>query len=39
MRRQLPRYMIPAAIVARDSIPKSPNGKYDRVRLRNELLP
>lgn len=37
MKRQLPRYMVPAAVVSRDAIPRSPNGKYDRVKLRQEL--
>jgi acyl-CoA ligase (AMP-forming) (exosortase A-associated) len=37
MKRQLPRYMVPASIIARDTLPRSPNGKYDRAGLRNEL--
>jgi acyl-CoA ligase (AMP-forming) (exosortase A-associated) len=37
MRRQLPLYMVPATVIIRDSIPRSPNGKFDRVLLRAEL--
>lgn len=37
MRRQLPRYMLPARVVVRDELPRSPNGKFDRVLLRQEL--
>jgi acyl-CoA ligase (AMP-forming) (exosortase A-associated) len=37
MKRQLPRYMVPAAVIARDAIPRSPNGKYDRMKLRQEF--
>ena len=36
-RRQLPRYMVPAEIVVRSELPRSPNGKFDRVLLREEL--
>ena len=36
-RRQLPRYMVPAEIVVRTELPRSPNGKFDRVLLREEL--
>ncbi|MGH8218543.1 MAG: acyl-CoA ligase (AMP-forming), exosortase A system-associated [Steroidobacteraceae bacterium] len=36
-RRQLPRYMVPHHIDWRDSIPRNPNGKYDRPRLAAEL--
>jgi acyl-CoA ligase (AMP-forming) (exosortase A-associated) len=39
MKRQLPRYMVPSSVVATDAIPRSPNGKYDRVKLRQELVP
>ena len=33
----LPRYMVPASIVARESLPRNPNGKIDRKRLADEL--
>ena len=36
-RRQLPRYMVPAEVVVREELPRSPNGKFDRVLLRQEL--
>nr|WP_300046702.1 acyl-CoA ligase (AMP-forming), exosortase A system-associated [uncultured Nocardioides sp.] len=36
-RRQLPRYMVPAEIVVRTELPRSPNGKFDRVLLRQEM--
>lgn len=36
-RRQLPRYMVPAEVVVRSELPRSPNGKFDRVLLRQEL--
>lgn len=37
MRRELPRYMIPAEILVRERLPRSPNGKYDRARLAREV--
>lgn len=37
LRRQLPRYMVPAEVVVRPELPRSPNGKFDRVLLRQEL--
>jgi acyl-CoA ligase (AMP-forming) (exosortase A-associated) len=37
MKRQLPLYMVPSAVLERPSIPRSPNGKFDRVLLREEL--
>ncbi|HZM54687.1 MAG TPA: hypothetical protein VFC03_06635, partial [Acidimicrobiales bacterium] len=37
MRHQLPLYMIPSTVVVRAEIPKSPNGKFDRALLRQEL--
>jgi acyl-CoA ligase (AMP-forming) (exosortase A-associated) len=37
LREQLPRYMLPHHVVVRDRLPQSPNGKFDRVRLREEL--
>ena len=36
LRSALPTFMVPAEIVVRDSIPRSPNGKYDRQRVRAE---
>lgn len=33
LRRTLPRYMVPAAVVVRSELPRSPNGKYDRVAI------
>jgi acyl-CoA ligase (AMP-forming) (exosortase A-associated) len=37
MRQQLPLYMMPTTLIIRDSIPRSPNGKFDRALLRAEL--
>jgi acyl-CoA synthetase (AMP-forming)/AMP-acid ligase II len=37
-RRQLPNFMQPSAILWRDELPKSPNGKLDRERIKNELM-
>lgn len=39
LRRQLPRYMVPAEVVVRTELPRSPNGKFDRALLRKELTP
>jgi acyl-CoA ligase (AMP-forming) (exosortase A-associated) len=36
-RQELPRYMVPHHIEWRESIPRNPNGKYDRPRLASEL--
>jgi acyl-CoA synthetase (AMP-forming)/AMP-acid ligase II len=38
MRQQLPLYMVPSTLVVRDSIPRSPNGKFDRAKLRAEFV-
>ena len=38
LRRQLPNFMQPGVIVWRDELPRSPNGKLDRVELRQELV-
>ena len=37
MLQTLPRYMVPAEVVVRSELPRSPNGKFDRVLLREEL--
>jgi acyl-CoA synthetase (AMP-forming)/AMP-acid ligase II len=36
-RQELPRYMVPHHVEWRESIPRNPNGKYDRPRLAAEL--
>ena len=36
LKRTLPAYMVPAEIVAATDLPRSPNGKFDRVRIRAE---
>ena len=38
LRRRLPRYMVPLAVEWRESLPRNANGKFDRVRLRNDLM-
>jgi acyl-CoA ligase (AMP-forming) (exosortase A-associated) len=37
LRKQLPLYMVPREVIVRDEIPRSPNGKFDRTRIREEL--
>ena len=37
MRRKLPLYMVPAVVEVREQLPRSPNGKFDRVLLKSEL--
>ena len=37
LRRELPRYMVPKHVVVRPSLPRSPNNKFDRNLLRQEL--
>ena len=37
LRRRLPRYMVPLAVEWRASLPRSANGKFDRVQLQLEL--
>ncbi len=37
LRKLLPLYMLPSQIVALDDLPRSPNGKYDRGRIRAEV--
>lgn len=39
LRSTLPAFMVPAEVVVRESIPTSPNGKYDRPRVRAEYEP
>jgi acyl-CoA synthetase (AMP-forming)/AMP-acid ligase II len=36
-KRQLPTFMVPHAIEWRDSLPRNPNGKFDRPTLANEM--
>lgn len=38
LRRELPNFMQPAAILWRDALPRSPNGKLDREALKTELM-
>jgi acyl-CoA ligase (AMP-forming) (exosortase A-associated) len=38
LRRELPNFMQPSAILWRDELPRSPNGKLDRERLKQELM-
>jgi acyl-coenzyme A synthetase/AMP-(fatty) acid ligase len=36
-KKQLPTFMVPHAIEWRDSLPRNPNGKFDRPTLANEM--
>jgi acyl-CoA ligase (AMP-forming) (exosortase A-associated) len=38
LRQVLPAYMVPAEVLVRGVLPRSPNGKFDRALLRHELL-
>ena len=38
LKRALPNFMQPGHIVWRDELPRSPNGKLDRVELKSELM-
>jgi acyl-CoA ligase (AMP-forming) (exosortase A-associated) len=38
LKRCLPNFMQPGPILWRDALPRSPNGKLDRVVLKNELM-
>jgi acyl-CoA ligase (AMP-forming) (exosortase A-associated) len=38
LKRELPNFMQPSAIVWRDELPRGPNGKIDRERLKSELM-
>jgi len=37
-RKQVPQYMVPQRIEVRPSLPRSPNGKFDRNLLKTELM-
>jgi acyl-CoA synthetase (AMP-forming)/AMP-acid ligase II len=37
LRQVLPGYMVPAEVVVRPVLPRSPNGKFDRALLRHQL--
>ena len=37
LRRSLPRFMVPGEVRELDALPRSPNGKFDRVLLRKEV--
>ena len=37
LKKQLPLYMMPKDVVVRSALPRSPNGKFDRNLLRQEL--
>jgi acyl-CoA ligase (AMP-forming) (exosortase A-associated) len=39
LRKALPLYMLPRRVEVRPEIPRSPNGKFDRTLLRQELSP
>jgi len=39
LKKDLPRYMVPHEILVRPGLPRSPNGKFDRVALSKELQP
>jgi acyl-CoA ligase (AMP-forming) (exosortase A-associated) len=38
-KKQVPLYMVPQRILVRPTLPRSPNGKFDRNLLKAELLP
>ncbi|KDA04889.1 acyl--CoA ligase [Microbacterium sp. CH12i] len=38
LRQKLPMYMVPTAIHVRDELPRSPNGKFDRNLIKNEVV-
>ena len=37
LRQRLPLYMVPSHVEARDDLPRSPNGKFDRNRIKAEV--
>ena len=38
LKKQLPLYMVPQRIVVRPTLPRSPNGKFDRNLIKTEFL-
>ena len=38
LKKRLPLYMVPKEVILRDTLPRSPNGKFDRNLLRQELV-
>jgi acyl-CoA synthetase (AMP-forming)/AMP-acid ligase II len=36
-KRQLPQYMVPSSVIEMSTLPTTPNGKFDRVLLREQL--
>jgi acyl-CoA ligase (AMP-forming) (exosortase A-associated) len=38
LKRELPNFMQPAAIVWREELPRNPNGKLDREKLKSEMM-
>jgi acyl-CoA synthetase (AMP-forming)/AMP-acid ligase II len=39
LKQRLPRYMVPQRVLVRTDLPRSPNGKFDRSALSEELQP
>ena len=37
LKQQLPLYMIPSTVLVRAELPRSPNGKFDRNLIRQEV--
>lgn len=37
-KEKLPAYMVPRTVIWRDALPRNPNGKFDRVRIKAEIL-
>ncbi len=37
-RKKLPPYMVPRSVLWRAALPRNPNGKFDRVRIKAEIL-
>ena len=37
-REKLPAYMVPRSVLWWPALPRNPNGKFDRVRIKAELL-
>lgn len=37
LRRDLPLFMVPSEVIVRDELPRSPNGKFDRVGLAQDV--